>query len=217
MDALNRKLLSDALYKVDLEIMERDLKNCKKSACISMKNAKKMSDALGIHVHWHPSAKQIVAILIAAAILALTGCGVIYRNEIRDFVVHFYETYIKVEFSNDHSSNSNSDVSYSFEYLPDGFVKDEEESDEMFIVWKNESDQTIKLSILKIDKSMHYIDTEYGDVETKIIGNKKIMVYKNERYYTCIWNDEYKAFRLKVFGNVPEQEIIYFIEGIKTN
>ncbi|MBR6051559.1 MAG: hypothetical protein IKP68_10235 [Clostridia bacterium] len=215
MDTLNCKLLQDALLEVALERIDEKMRHIKRDTSVSIFQARKMSAALGIKVHWRPSARQVIAILIAAAILALAGCGVVYRNEIRDFVVHFYETYIKMEYSKDNPPGTNEVVTYSFEYIQNGFEKNETKSKKNFFVWENELGQTISLSIQKINTSISYFDTENGDVGTIILNDVEIMTYKNDSLFSCIWNDGYKAFRLKMTGSIPEQDVFCFIEGIK--
>lgn len=215
MDALNRKLLQDALLEVALERIDEKMKHIKRDTSISFGQAKKMSASLGIKVHWRPSARQVIAFLIAAAILALAGCGVIYRNEIRDFVVHFYETYIEVEYSKENSYRPNEDKIYDFEYLPNGFEKNETKSKNNYYVWEDESGQTISLSINKIESAISYFDTEHGDTKTINIDGFEIMTFKNKNLFSCVWNDGYKAFSLNALGNISEQEIIDFIKGIK--
>ena len=215
MDTLNCKLLQDALLEVALERIDEKMRHIKRNTSISFSQAKKMSTALGIKVHWRPSARQVIAILIAAAILALAGCGIVYRNEIRDFVVHFYETYIKVEYSKDNPPGTNEDVTYSFEHIPDGFEKNETKSKSNYYVWEDKLGQTIALSIQKIDTSKIYFDTENGNIETIIFDDVEIMTYKNDSLFSCIWNDGYKCFSLNALGDVSEQEIINFIKGVK--
>ena len=215
MDTLNCKLLQDALLEVALERIDEKMRHIKRDTSISISQARKMSAALGIKVHWRPSARQVIAILIAAAILALAGCGVVYRNEIRDFVVHFYETYIKVEYSKDNPPGTNGDVTYSFEFIPDGFEKNEAKSKSNYYVWEDKLGQTIALSLQKIDTSKIYFDTENGNIETIILDDVEIMTYKNDSLFSCIWNDGYKCFSLNALGDVSEQEIINFIKGIK--
>lgn len=215
MDTLNCKLLQDALLEVALERIDEKMRHIKRDTSVSISQARKMSAALGIKVHWRPSARQVIAILIAAAILALAGCGVVYRNEIRDFVVHFYETYIKMEFSKDNPPGTNEVVTYSFEYIPNGFEKNETKSKKNFFVWENELGQTISLSIKSIESAIGYFDTEHGNIKTISVDDFKIMEYKNDNLFSCIWNDGYKAFYLKIIGDIPEQEIIGFIKGIK--
>ena len=215
MDTLNCKLLQDALLEVALERIDEKMRHIKRDTSVSISQARKMSAALGIKVHWRPSARQVIAILIAAAILALAGCGVVYRNEIRDYVVHFYETYIKVEYSKDNPPGTNEVVTYSFEFIPDGFEKNEAKSKSNYYVWEDKLGQTIALSIQKIDTSKIYFDTEDGNIETIILDDVEIMTYKNENCFICVWNDGYKAFGLNILGDVSEQVIIDFIKGIK--
>ena len=46
---------------------------------------------------WSPKMRRIIAILIAVALL-LTSCGIIFRNEIREFVEEFF---VKITYSSD--------------------------------------------------------------------------------------------------------------------
>ena len=66
---------------------------------------------------WTPKMRRIIAILVAAALL-LTGCGIIFRNEIREIFEEFFVS-VSCE-SEDENSETLKDV-YSLSYLPEGY------------------------------------------------------------------------------------------------
>ena len=78
---------------------EDEMSTIEKHPRCSKQHYEKMSEILGFKVKppRRISKKGLAAILLAAALL-LTGCAV-FRNEIRDFIIEIYETFVNVSFN----------------------------------------------------------------------------------------------------------------------
>ena len=78
---------------------EDEMSTIEKHPRCSKQHYEKMTEILGFKVKppRRISKKGLAAILLAAALL-LTGCAV-FRNEIRDFIIEIYETFVNVSFN----------------------------------------------------------------------------------------------------------------------
>ena len=214
MDISIGKAISDSIVKASLNRIDNKLKNCKEDASISIAQAKRMSDVLGINVHWRPSAKKIIAILVAAAILALAGCGIIYRNEIREFIVNVFDKYFDVHFENNSHLNQEN-IKYEFEYIPGGFELNKALSEEDYFLYENSKKEKIELYIYRLDTTISKFDTEYEKYHKFLeLGNVKVLQYISENKVDYLWNDGYKTLVLRTNSDLTENEAKMIILNI---
>ena len=214
MDISIGKAISDSIVKASLNRIDNKLKNCKEDASISIAQAKRMSDVLGINVHWRPSAKKIIAILVAAAILALAGCGIIYRNEIREFIVNVFDKYFDVHFENNSHLNQEN-IKYEFEYIPYGFELNKALSEENYFLYENSKKEKIELYIYRLDTTISKFDTEYEKYHKFLeLGNVKVLQYISENKVDYLWNDGYKTLVLRTNSDLTENEAKMIISNI---
>ena len=214
MDISIGKAISDSIVKASLNRIDNKLKNCKEDASISIAQAKRMSDVLGINVHWRPSAKKIIAILVAAAILALAGCGIIYRNEIREFIVNVFDKYFDVHFENNSHLNQEN-IKYEFEYIPGGFELNKALSEEDYFLYENSKKERIELYIYRLDTTISKFDTEYEEYHEFLeLGNVKVLQYISENKVDYLWNDGYKTLVLRTNSDLTENEAKMIILNI---
>ena len=214
MDISIGKAISDSIVKASLNRIDNKLKNCKEDASISIAQAKRMSDVLGINVHWRPSAKKIIAILVAAAILALAGCGIIYRNEIREFIVNVFDKYFDVHFENNSHLNQEN-IKYEFEYIPYGFELNKALSEENYFLYENSKKEKIELYIYRLDTTISKFDTEYEKYHKFLeLGNVKVLQYISENKVDYLWNDGYKTLVLRTNSDLTENEAKMIILNI---
>lgn len=214
MDISVGKAISDSIVKASLNRIDNKLKNCKEDASISIAQAKRMSDVLGINVHWRPSAKKIIAILVAAAILALAGCGIIYRNEIREFIVNVFDKYFDVHFENDHHLNQEY-IKYEFRYVPNGYFLNTKKSSDNYFIYENSTQEKIELYIYRLDTTISKFDTEYEEYHEFLeLENNKVLQYISEDKIVYIWNDGYKFLVLRTNNDLTENEAKMIILNI---
>ena len=224
MDALNRTLLRDALRNVANERIDEETKSHSKYSRISIRQAKKLSEALGIRVHWRPSAKQVIAILVAATMLLLTGCGIAYRNEIREFIIKAREGGVRITFSKGPSTERKPiNECYNFDFVPEGFTLEQVSQlqvgqgffDHVKIQWSNSSGQFIYLHIVPADSTIFDYDNEHGQSEIRQISSHKVYCYMNDKVCLYLWNDG--EYSIELFSNCqPDDDLITQIAlGIK--
>ena len=214
MDISIGKAISDSIVKASLNRIDNKLKNCKEDASISIAQAKRMSDVLGINVHWRPSAKKIIAILVAAAILALAGCGIIYRNEIRKFIINVYETFFDVRFENDNHLNQDN-IKYELKYVPDGYVLNSNLSEEDYFLYENAQNDRLELFIYRLDTTIAKFDNEHEKNNIMLeLDVGTVLKHVSSSRITYMWNDGYKMLVLKTKLALPQNEAEMIIHNI---
>jgi hypothetical protein len=104
---------------------EDEMSTIEKHPRCSKRHYKKMSEILGFKVKAprRINKKGMAAILLAAALL-LTGCAV-FKNEIRDFFVEVYETFVKVTFDNGKDDEQIISEAYELTYMLEGYEQTE--------------------------------------------------------------------------------------------
>lgn len=212
MDNVKYNLFCNAVLETSLEMIENDLKNCKEYASVSIKRTKQLNKAFDIKAHFRPSPKQIVAILIAAAILLLTSCGIIYRDTIREFIINFYNNNINVSFSKESEKNKEFNV-FEASYIPDGYELIEKIQTTTFVYKKWESFDEKYFSIRQnpVENVVFDLDNNFIETNQLIIKDKKILFYKYKTTFCYIWNDRKYAFALDAdigFSNEEAERII---------
>lgn len=214
MDISIGKAISDSIIKASLNRIDNKLKNCKEDASISIAQAKRMSDVLGINVHWRPSAKKIIAILVAAAILALAGCGIIYRNEIRKFIINVYETFFDVRFENDNHLNQDN-IKYELKYVPDGYVLNSNLSEEDYFLYENAQNDRLELFIYRLDTTIAKFDNEHEKNNIMLeLDVGTVLKHVSSSRITYMWNDGYKMLVLRTNSDLTENEAKMIISNI---
>lgn len=206
-------LLAETLKRIDEETA--DLKEYKR---ISFKNAKKMSSILGFSVHWRPSAKQVIAILVAAAMLLLTGCGIAYRNEIRDFIIKNRGKGVSISFSEDPETEIKPiGECYNLDFIPEGFSLEQitQIANSIIITWLDADEHFIKISIIPTDKSIIGFDSERGYSEIKQISSIKVYCHNNDKVYCYLWNDGNYSFVADSNFNIDDDLLISIMIELK--
>ena len=78
-----------------------------------------------------PKMKRLIAILVAAALL-LTGCAIIFRNEIREV---FEEFFVSLTYSGDEEALTIQEI-YSLGYVPEGYILEKEHLAATYVQYK---------------------------------------------------------------------------------
>ena len=218
MDALNRTLLRDALCKVANERINKETESYLKYSRISIGQAKKLSEALGIRVHWRPSVKQVIALLVAAAMLLLTGCGIAYRNEIRDFIIKNQEKGVSISFSEGPETEIKPiDECYNLDFIPEGFNLEQisKKDYSVKIKWANITGHYIYLHAKLTDTSTFIFDTEHGGGYFREISSVKIYYLVSNNIRSYIWNDGNYSFVVYSDYELDKQILTQLILGFK--
>lgn len=214
MNEAIRKRIRNSLITASVERIDIALKHCKEDASITRTQAKKMSEALNIQIHWRPSAKKVIAILVAAVILILAGCGIIYRNEIRKFIINVYETFFDVRFENDNHLNQDN-IKYELKYVPDGYVLNSNLSEEDYFLYENAQNDRLELFIYRLDTTIAKFDNEHEKNNIMLeLDVGTVLKHVSSSRITYMWNDGYKMLVLKTKLALPQNEAEMIIHNI---
>lgn len=159
-----------------------------------------------------PRARQIIAILVAAALL-LTGCGIIFRNEIREIVDNLF---ISLDYGEDGEKGKNIEHVYALDYLPKGYNLKTEEISSLYVryIYSNEHDQVISFTQTLVDNSEIVIDKENGYSDVIEINGLVLYCRYGQEIHNFAWLDKDYIFTLYCDSSVPDSEIISIITEI---
>ncbi len=214
----NQELFKQALVEGVNRRLDREIDACDEEITYSRRHIKNMARIVNGKQIKKPLNRKMIAILVAAAILLLAGCAIIYRNEIREFITDIRERFVKVSFSEGENESQNIEEIYELTYVPEGYVLTEESITRMGIQYKftNEEGESIKFIQQPLDSSSFSVDIEHGDYEIINIGEYGIYYRQINTGYCYIWNDGKYAMQLYVSNELPEQTLTLIINGINT-
>lgn len=100
--------------------------------------------------------------------------------------------------------------------MPEGyeFVKFSEQSLRLKSEWAKNSGEYIVLVQCNVENALFVMDDEADDWKLVSIGRHEIYC-RFTGIYHYIWNDGEYAYQLTVSTELPEQELISMIEGLK--
>lgn len=214
----NQELFKQALVEGVNRRIDRELAACEEEVVFSRKHIKAMARIVKGKTPAKPINRKMVAILVAAAILLLAGCAIIYRDEIRDFITDVREFFVKVTFSEGDNESKYIEEVYELTYVPDGYSLETNKENRLGVeyLFKNADDKSIRFIQLPLDNSNFYVDIEHDYAKfTNISGYEVYYRYTNGTYY-YIWNDGKYALKLNLSEELSLQELELIIYGIKT-
>lgn len=183
---------------------------------------RKLSETFGFEVT-RPNMKRkalrrtVVAILIAAAIL-LAGCvAVVYREQIGNFFVNTYDTYIKGYFvSNDEEKGDNIEEYYTLTYVPEGYEAFENNESSIWNQnkWKNAYGDIIVFEQDVLSTMQFTLDSESGSYSA--VECEDIILYCQtiDKYNYYVWCDEKYSYLLKISVEIEKDELYLILDGI---
>ena len=161
-----------------------------------------------------PRVKWLIAILVAAALL-LTGCSIIFRNEIREV---FEDFFVKLIYDNDNTSADTIKEVYTPTYVPDGYVLENESITSMRIKYEFVNDAGNKLLIEQrtLPSGGFILDIENGYAQIDEIDDYKIYYRVDNTYHSYVWGD--KSYFMKILSNskLTNEELVLILNGIIT-
>ena len=214
----NQELFKQALVEGVNRRIDRELAACEEEVVFSRKHIKAMMRIVKGKTPLKPINKKMIAILVAAAILLLAGCAIIYRNEIRAFITDIKEFFVEIEFSEGDNESKYIEEVYELTYVPAGYELSTKSINEMLVryIYKNEQGYSIKFIQQPLDVSGFAVDIEHDyDKFTNVSGYEIYYRHTNGTYY-YIWNDGDYAFTLNSTEELSLQELELIIYGLKT-
>lgn len=164
------------------------------------------------HRKLSPKARQIIAILIAAALI-LTGCGIIFRDELRAVFKEFGVTIAPSE--KDYTSQLIEEI-YELSYIPEGYHLDSSSiSDtEVGYIYYNDNEDILTFYQNPINGTVYDYDTEHSTTNTIVIDN--IIVYNTKAtkrdYY--LWADDKYIYEISTSERFSVEEVEKIINGL---
>ncbi len=164
-----------------------------------------------------PMNRRVVAVLIAAAILLLAGCAIIYRDEIRNFITDVREFFVKVTFDEGEQESRDIEEIYELTYIPDGYSLEDQTINRLVVkyVFTHSNGQWIKFMQQSLDASSFYIDIEHSDNTIIAIENYTIYTRKTGDIFYYLWNDGKYAMQIHSSERLSDDELLLIIYGIR--
>ena len=213
----NQELFKQALVEGVSRRIDRELAACDEEVVFSRRHIKNMERIVKGKKPKKPINKKMIAILVAAAVLLLAGCAIIYRNEIREFVTDVKEFFVKIDFEDGENESRAIDEIYELTYLPDGYALETKVVNRMRVQYLfTNADDYIKFIQQSIDASNFYVDIEHSDNVIIEIGEYTVYSRKTNNMYYYLWNDGNYALILNSTEELSIDTLELIMNGIKT-
>jgi len=214
----NQELFKQALVEGVNRRIDRELAACEEEVVFSRRHIKAMNRIINGKTPAKPINRKMVAILVAAAILLLAGCAIIYRDEIRGFITDFREFFVEIKF--DEGSNDSRIIEdvYELTYVPEGYELIDENSyfNAVQYIFEDSNGNKIKFTQRPLDNSSFMVDIEHDYDNSMRIGQYEIYYRYTNTTYSYIWNDGKYALNIYSSEFLSEDIIKAIISGIKT-
>ncbi len=160
-------------------------------------------------------AAKITIFLVAAAILLLTACSVIYKEEIGVFFVAFYEDYIHVCPSEGTNSDSvEIKTQYVLGYVPNGFTKGQEYKLPTFSRYEwSAGDKTIVFRQMTVWGNTTFSFENTQSIET-FLFDFDVHYYWEREHRFWFWKNGDYYYMIESNVEFEPEEIQKMIEGI---
>ena len=213
----NQELFKQALVEGVNRRIDRELAACEEEVVFSRRHIKAMNRIIKGKTPAKPINRKMVAILVAAAILLLAGCAIIYRDEIRDFITDVREFFVKVTFSGGESESKYIEEVYELTYIPEGYVCEDHYINLNLVqyIFKDSEQNIIKFVQRPLDMSSFYIDIEHDYDKFANIGSYAIYYRQTNGTYYYIWNDGKYAFTINSTEEFNIADFELLLSGIK--
>ena len=214
----NQELFKQALVEGVSRRIDREIAACDEKVNYSRRHIKNMARIVNGKEIKKPLNRKMIAILVAAAILLLASCAIIYRDEIREFVTDIREFFVKIDFEDGENESRAIDEIYELTYLPDGYALETQVVNRMVVeyLFTNADDDYIKFIQQSIDASNFYVDIEHSDNEIIEIGDYTVYSRKTNGTYYYLWNDGKYALHVYSTIELSDSELMLIINGVVT-
>ena len=218
MDKTNIELFKQALIEGVNRRIDRDIAACEENVVCSRKHNKAMARILKGKTPSKPINRKMIAILVAASILLLAGCAIIYHDEIRGFITDVSEFFVKVTFDEGESEIKQIEEVYELTYVPEGYglIKQDVTRMRVQYSYENKEGRFIKFIQQPLDASNFYIDSEHDYDNVFYLEQYTIYYRQTNGTYSYIWNDGKYALNLYSSEYLSENSLELIISGINT-
>ena len=213
----NQELFKQALVEGVNRRLDREIAAYDEDITYSRRHIKNMERIVKGKTPRKPLSTKMIAILVAAAILLLAGCAIIYRNEIREFVSKVYDSFVELRFEEGEQESRNIEEIYELTYLPEGYELESQIIGQQLIQYIFIDSEGHKLKFIQqsLDSSSFSVDIEHGDYNIINIGEYEIYYQQTDGIYCYLWNDGKYALKLNSKEELSYETLEAIINGIK--
>ncbi len=213
----NQELFKQALVEGVNRRLDREIAACDEEITYSRSHIKNMARIVKGKELKKPINRKMIAILVAAAILLLAGCAIIYRDQIRDFITNIKEFFVEIKFDEGENDSQTIDEIYELTYVPEGYSLESQHIGKMLVqyLFTNADDDYIKFIQQSIDASNFYVDIEHSDNVIIEIGEYTVYSRKTNGTYYYLWNDGKYALKLNSKEELSRATLEAIINGIR--
>ena len=217
MDQTNEALFKQAINEALTNKFQRMADACDEEIVCSRRHRKAMRAIVSGKTPRKPLSTKMIAILVAAAILLLAGCAIIYRDEIREFITNIKEFFVEIKFDEGENDSQNIDEIYELTYIPEGYSLKNQQITRMRVeyVFTNADSNRIKFIQQSLDASNFHIDSEHSDNTIIEIENYIIYTRKTGDTFYYLWNDGKYAMHIYSSERLSDDELVLIIDGIR--
>lgn len=217
MDKTNEELFKQAINEALTNKFQRMADACDEEIVCSRRHRKAMRAIVNGKTPRKPLSTKMIAILVAAAILLLAGCAIIYRDEIREFVTDIREFFVKVSFSEGDNESRNIEEIYELTYIPEGYSLEDKRINRMSVQYKfiNINNDLIRFTQQTLDASSFQVDSEHSENTIIEINHHTIYSRKTGDMYYYLWNDGKYAMQICSSESLSDDELLLIIDGIR--
>ena len=214
----NQELFKQALVEGVSRRIDREIAACDEKVVFSRRHIKNMERIVKGKTPKKPINKKMVAILVAAAVLLLAGCAIIYRDQIRDFITNVKEFFVEIKFDEGENDSQTIDEIYELTYVPEGYKLETQVINRMVVQYKftNEFGESVKFIQRSLDASNFYVDIEHSDNVIIEIGEYTVYSRKTNGTYYYLWNDGKYALHVYSIMELSDSELMLIINGVVT-
>ena len=220
MDRADTAKLKKALIDAFMLDAEEAIGRCPPPVTVSEAHEKRMREILSSktrrRISYRKVGKRVIALLVAALLIFLTGCALFYQK-IVDFFVTVFDGYSRVE-----QSVQTEEYPQSIEeimiptVMPEGYELTEQFTNEFSVrmKWGNINGERITFSQTIISGIFYAIDNEDGAYVKMDVGEYEILKYFHGELHTYVWRDEYQ-FSIMSSCELSEIELLKIIDSIQ--
>ena len=220
MDKTNEALFKQAINEALTNKFQRMADACDEEIVCSRRHRKAMRAIINGKTPrktMTPMNRRVIAILVAAILLLLASCAIIYRDEIREFVTNIKEFFVEIKFDEGENDSQYIDEIYELTYLPEGYSFKEERINHMVVqyVFANQDNNSIRFIQQTLDNASFSVDSEHGDTVIIEIEGYTVYFRQTGNMYYYLWNDGKYAFQIYSNEQLSDNELLSIIDGLK--
>lgn len=217
MDKTNEALFKQAINEGLTNKFQRMADACDEEIVCSRRHRKAMRAIVNGKTPRKPLSTKMIAILVAAAVLLLAGCAIIYRDEIREFITNIKEFFVEIKFDEGENDSQNIDEIYELTYIPEGYILKEQFVNRVVVeyVFIDSDNNYVRFTQQSLDASSFYIDSEHSDNIIIEIENYTIYTRKTGDIFYYLWNDGRYAMQIHSSERLSDDELLLIIYGIR--